>query len=55
VKVALDTNILAYAERLGDELRCCAAFELVDHMQGSDALLPAQVLGELAHILTTIC
>lgn len=53
MKVALDTNMLAYAEGLGDELRRRAALELVDHMPGSDVLLPAQVLGELARVLTT--
>ncbi len=53
MNVALDTNMLAYAEGLGDELRCRAALELVGHMPGSDVLLPAQVLGELARVLTT--
>jgi predicted nucleic acid-binding protein len=34
VRVALDTNILAYAEGLGNAARCCAAKELIGQPPG---------------------
>jgi predicted nucleic acid-binding protein len=52
VRVALDTNILAYAEGLGDDLRCRAARDLIGQLPAHDVVLPAQVLGELARVLT---
>lgn len=52
MRVALDTNILAYAEGLGDEARCQAAFRLVEKLPGNLVLLPAQTLGELSRVLT---
>jgi predicted nucleic acid-binding protein len=52
VRVALDTNILAYAEGLGDELRCSKALQLLERLPCAAVLLPAQTLGELARILT---
>lgn len=52
MKVALDTNILAYAEGLGDELRCSTALRLVEQLPGSAVVLPAQTLGELLRVLT---
>jgi predicted nucleic acid-binding protein len=52
VRVALDTNILAYAEGLGDKARCSAAFQLVEQMPGDRVMLPAQALGELSRVLT---
>jgi len=52
VRVALDTNILAYAEGLGDELRCGLALQLVEHLSSSEVILPAQTLGELSRVLT---
>lgn len=50
MRVALDTNILAYAEGVGDAPRCRKARKLVAEV--SDAVLPAQVLGELYRVLT---
>ncbi len=52
MRVALDTNILAYAEGLGDAARCTAARQLIEHLPGDQALLPAQTLGELFRVLT---
>lgn len=52
MRIALDTNILAYAEGLGDEQRCRQALDLVAHLPGSDVILPAQTLGELTRVLT---
>ncbi len=50
--MALDTNILAYAEGLGDEQRCSTALQLVEQLPRSDVVLPAQTLGELSQVLT---
>lgn len=52
MRVVLDTNILAYAEGLGDKVRCSAAFQLVEQLPSDRVLLPAQALGELARVLT---
>ena len=52
MRVALDTNILAYAEGLGDAARCTAARQLIEHLPSDQALLPAQTLGELFRVLT---
>jgi len=52
MRVALDTNILAYAEGLGDEARCATAFRLIEQLPGNEVLLPAQTLGELTRVLT---
>jgi len=52
VRAALDTNILAYAEGLGDESRCEAARSLISQIPSGKVLLPAQTLGELYRVLT---
>lgn len=52
MRVALDTNILAYAEGLGDAARCTAARQLIERLPSDQALLPAQTLGELFRVLT---
>lgn len=51
MRAALDTNILAYAEGLGDVRRCQIARSLVDHSEVEEILLPAQTLGELYRLL----
>jgi predicted nucleic acid-binding protein len=51
VRVALDTNILAYAEGLGDVRRCTQARSLVASLPIDGTLIPAQVLGELSRVL----
>lgn len=52
MRVALDTNVLAYAEGLGDELRCSMAVELIEQLSSIEVVLPAQTLGELSRVLT---
>ena len=50
--VALDTNILAYAEGVGDAARCEQAIRLIEQLPVNLVLLPAQTLGELFRVLT---
>lgn len=52
MRVAIDTNILAYAEGLGDELRCSMALQLLEQLHSAELVLPAQTLGELSRIMT---
>lgn len=52
MRVAIDTNILAYAEGLGDDVRCHAALQLVAQLPVASVVLPAQTLGELTRVLT---
>lgn len=51
MKVALDTNVLAYAEGLGIPERQAAARELVAQVTQERALIPTQALGELFNVL----
>jgi len=51
MRIALDTNVLAYAEGLGDQPRCSKALQLIDLLATEDVVLPAQTLGELARVL----
>lgn len=51
MRVALDTNILAYAEGIGDKARCAIAIRLIERLPAELVLLPAQTLGELFRIL----
>lgn len=52
MRVALDTNILAYAEGVGDEPKCALAVGLIGQLQPEAVILPAQTLGELYRVLT---
>ena len=52
MRIALDTNILAYAEGAGDKTRCKAARILIERLPIESILLPAQTLGELYRMLT---
>ena len=52
MRVALDTNILAYAEGVGDAERCDAARSLIKRLPSEKVLLPAQTLGELFRVIT---
>jgi len=52
VRIALDTNVLAYAEGAGDAARCEAARDLVAALPEGAGILPAQALGELFNVLT---
>ncbi|MCK5857875.1 PIN domain-containing protein [Algiphilus sp.] len=51
IRVALDTNVLVYAEGGGDDARCASARHLVGALRGCEIMLPAQVLGELYRVL----
>lgn len=52
MRVAIDTNVLAYAEGLGDAKRCKRAADVVAALDANNVVLPAQVLGELFNVLT---
>lgn len=52
MRIALDTNVLAYAEGLGDQDRCRTAMRLVERLPGEAVILPAQTLGELFRVLS---
>jgi len=51
VKIALDTNILAYAEGVNGSSAKKAAVELVEKLPQSSVVLPVQTLGELFQVL----
>ena len=51
MRVALDTNVLAYAEGTNGAARRDAAVDVIDRLRGQEVLLPAQVLGELFSVL----
>jgi predicted nucleic acid-binding protein len=51
VKIALDTNILVYAEGVDDLERRDAALDLIRRLSGSSVVVPVQVLGELFAVL----
>ena len=52
MRVAIDTNVLAYAEGVGDSKRCKRAADVVAALDVNNVVLPAQVLGELFNVLT---
>ena len=52
MRAALDTNILAYAEGVGDGKRCSRARDLIGVLPVERVLIPAQVMGELYRVLT---
>lgn len=51
MKVALDTNILAYAEGVNGGPMKEAALDLLSHLPHATVMLPVQVLGELFQVL----
>jgi len=51
VKVALDTNILAYIEGVNGASRKASAAEVVARLPAGDTYVPVQVLGELFRVL----
>ena len=53
MRVALDTNVLVYAEGLGDEVRCQLASDLIAQLNPIHSVVPVQVLGELSRVLTS--
>ena len=48
VRIALDTNVLAYAEGINGAERRDAALALVRRLPQEAAVVPVQVLGELS-------
>lgn len=51
MKVAFDTNVLAYAEGVNDEGKRAIALQLVRQLPQDAAVIPVQVLGELFNVL----
>jgi len=51
MRLALDTNVLAYAEGVNGVARKRAALEIVEKLPRESTFLPVQVLGELFHVL----
>jgi predicted nucleic acid-binding protein len=51
VRLALDTNILAYAEGVNGAARKKTALEIIAKLPVGSTFLPVQVLGELFHVL----
>ncbi len=51
MRAVLDTNILAYAEGVGDSARCADAIHLIEKLPVDRVLIPAQALGELFRVL----
>jgi predicted nucleic acid-binding protein len=51
MRVALDTNVLAYAEGLNGTRMKALALDLVQKLPPASTLLPVQVLGELFNVL----
>lgn len=52
MRVALDTNVLAYAEGVGTRAKQARSLALVQRLDVESVLLPAQTLGELYRVLT---
>lgn len=50
--VALDTNVLAYAEGTNDGHRQARALEVIAKLPAGTVIVPVQVLGELFRVLT---
>ena len=51
MRVALDTNVLAYAEGINGAQRQTDAVSLLENLEGATVLLPVQILGELYQLL----
>ena len=51
MNVALDTNVLAYAEGVNGADRRRAALAVIERLPAETTLLPVQALGELFHVL----
>jgi predicted nucleic acid-binding protein len=52
VRIALDTNILVYAEGVNGAERQAAATRILRDLAEDDVVVPAQALGELLVVLT---
>lgn len=51
MRVALDTNILAYAEGVNGAARESAALAIIGRLPGNSVMLPVQALGGLFNVL----
>jgi predicted nucleic acid-binding protein len=51
MKIALDTNVLAYAEGVNGTANRDKALNLIQRLPPDDIVLPVQTLGELFHVL----
>lgn len=52
MRVALDTNVLVYAEGVDDDVRRDTALAIMRRLPDSETFVPMQALGELFHVLT---
>jgi predicted nucleic acid-binding protein len=51
VKVAFDTNVLAYAEGVNNSEKRDIALDLLQRISQTSVVIPVQALGELFHVL----
>jgi predicted nucleic acid-binding protein len=51
MNVALDTNVLAYAEGVNDAGRRARALQVIERLPPESTLVPVQALGELFNVL----
>jgi predicted nucleic acid-binding protein len=51
MRIALDTNILVYAEGVNGEARQTAALQILSRLPRATTFIPVQVLGELFRVL----
>jgi predicted nucleic acid-binding protein len=51
INVAIDTNVLVYAEDGTDPRKQTAAIELLEKLPGETTMIPVQALGELYRVL----
>ena len=52
MRIALDTNILVYAEGVNGTVMQRSALDLIGRLRRNEIFLPVQVLGELFNVLT---
>jgi len=52
MRLALDTNVLAYAEGVNGAARKRATLEIIEELAHEEIFVPVQALGELFHVLT---
>lgn len=52
MRIALDTNVLAYAEGVGSARKRDRSLQLLERLGDASLVLPAQTLGELFRVLT---
>jgi predicted nucleic acid-binding protein len=51
MRLALDTNVLAYAEGVNGAAMQGPALDIISRLPASESFLPVQVLGELFNLL----